>query len=138
MDAMAHYAVDGSGVWSEGSAALGHQMMWVTPESQGERLPLHDSVAGLTITADARIDNRDELFAALRVTPREGVSMPDSRLILLAYEKWGDRMPEHLLGEFAFAIWNARRHRLFCARDIFGVMPLHYRATQDSSASRPT
>ncbi len=56
--------------------------------------------------------------------------MPDSRLILLAYQKWGEATPEHLLGDFAFAIWDARLRRLFCARDIFGVMPFHYHATQ--------
>ncbi len=129
MAAMAHYAVDGSGVWCEGSVALGHQMLWVTPESQTEVLPFHDALAGLTITADARIDNRDELFSALRVPPHQGTSMPDSLLILLAYQKWGERTPERLLGDFAFAIWDARRQMLFCARDIFGVVPFHYRAT---------
>ena len=101
------------------------------PRSQAEQLPLHDSLAGLTITADARIDNRDELFGALKVSPREGALMPDGRLILLAYEKWGDRAPERLLGDFAFAIWDSRLQTLFCARDFFGVMPFHYRGTQD-------
>jgi asparagine synthase (glutamine-hydrolysing) len=126
MAAMAHYGVDGSGLWSSEVAALGHQMMWVTPESRHEPLPYHDPEVGLTITADARLDNRDELFSALRVPQFDRMGMPDSRLILLAYLKWGEDTPIHLLGDFAFAVWDERKRRLFCARDILGVMPLYY------------
>ena len=43
-----------------------------------------------------------------------------------AYEKWGERCVEHLTGEFAFAIWDRRAGRLFCARDHFGVKPFFY------------
>ncbi len=126
MAVMAHHTVDGVGVWAAGPAALGHQMLWVTPESQHEQLPYHDSEAGLTITADVRLDNREELFAALRVPYADRKEMSDSRLILLAYLKWGEETPIHLLGDFAFAIWDARSRRLFCARDILGAMPFFY------------
>src|SRR6185437_11368703 len=33
---------------------------------------------------------------------------------------------EHLLGDFAFVIWDAPHNRLFAARDHFGVKPLYY------------
>ena len=49
-----------------------------------------------------------------------------AELILDAYEKWGDDCVKHLLGDFAFAIWDDRRKRLFCARDHFGVKPFFY------------
>lgn len=42
--------------------------------------------------------------------------LPDSALILAAYEKWGERCPEQLLGDFAFALWDRRQRKLFCAR----------------------
>jgi asparagine synthase (glutamine-hydrolysing) len=71
-----------------------------------------------TITASARIDARDEL-------------LPDAELILHAYEKWGDDCVNHLIGDFAFAIWDDRRRRLFCARDHFGVKPFFYTHTAD-------
>jgi len=47
-------------------------------------------------------------------------------VILAAYEKWGDRCPEFLLGEFAFAVWDPNRRRLFCARDHTGLRPFFY------------
>jgi asparagine synthase (glutamine-hydrolysing) len=51
----------------------------------------------------------------------------DVELIAHAYERWGLDCPAHLLGDFAFAIWDRRLQRLFCARDPIGVKPLYYR-----------
>ncbi|MEN3326586.1 MAG: hypothetical protein V7638_1393 [Acidobacteriota bacterium] len=59
----------------------------------------------LTITANTRID---------------------AESILDAYEKWGDDCVKHLNGDFAFAIWDERRQRYFCARDHFGVKPFYF------------
>ncbi len=126
MDALAVYGPDGQATWQAGPVALGHQMLWITPESRSEVLPWCHPHLDLVITADARIDNRDELLVALRIPPDEGVGMPDSQLILYAYEKWGQECPQHLLGDFAFAIWDGRTHMLFCARDQLGIKPFYY------------
>ena len=56
----------------------------------------------------------------------------DAEIILNAYERWGDDCVKHLLGDFAFAIWDDHRKRLFCARDHFGVKPFFYTHTADS------
>ncbi|HSP56152.1 MAG TPA: asparagine synthetase B, partial [Dehalococcoidia bacterium] len=125
-EVMAHRGPDGSGTWSEGPAALGHLMLHSTRESLHEELPLPRPGGELVITADARIDNRDELIAALDLngTARDG--MADSELILLAYERWGEGCAERLVGDFAFAIWDGRRQMMFCARDHFGMKPFYY------------
>lgn len=47
-------------------------------------------------------------------------------MILYAYRRWGEECPEHLLGDFAFAVWDPVKQHLFCARDHFGVMPFYY------------
>jgi asparagine synthase (glutamine-hydrolysing) len=47
-------------------------------------------------------------------------------LILSAYKKWGEDCVKHLFGDFAFAIWDDREQRYFCARDHFGVKPFYY------------
>ena len=126
IETLAHRGPDGAGVWSEGSVGLGHRMLWTTPESLHERLPLVNETGDLVLTADARIDNRDELIAALGLTDRPPGEITDSQLILAAYEKWGEHCPGKLLGDFAFAIWDERRQKLFCARDHFGVKPFYY------------
>ena len=74
----------------------------------------------MRIQANARLDARDELIAKLEANGS------DAELILLAYEKWGDDCVKHLIGDFAFAIWDGRKQRYFCARDHFGVKPFYY------------
>ena len=125
-ESIAHRGQDGAGMWNSGPVGLGHRMRWTTPESLHEQLPLVNKTGNLILTADARIDNRDELIAALDLTGHPGREMSDSALILSAYEQWGECCPEKLLGDFAFAIWDGRKRRLFLARDHFGVKPFYY------------
>jgi asparagine synthase (glutamine-hydrolysing) len=126
VDSIAHRGPDGSGIWTDGSVGLGHQMLWTTPESLQEKLPLTNKTGELTITADARIDNRDELIPVLNLNGRPRETIPDSEIILAAYEKWGEQCPEKLLGDFAFAIRDKRRQRIYCARDPIGIKPFYY------------
>ena len=117
---MPYRSPDGTAVWTGGPAGLGHGALHATPEAVHERLPL--TVGPLTVTADVRLDNRPELLARLGLRDRPGIG--DGELILRAYERWGERCPEHLLGSFAFALWDARRRALFCARDHMGTKPI--------------
>ncbi|MBE9213099.1 lasso peptide isopeptide bond-forming cyclase [Plectonema cf. radiosum LEGE 06105] len=126
VDILAHRGPDGADIWVDGCVGLGHRMLWTTPESLFEKLPLINQRGDLVITADARIDNREELIAALQINNRPADKIADSELILAAYEKWGEDCPQHLLGDFAFAIWDERKQVLFCARDHMGVKPLYY------------
>ena len=97
-------------------------MRHTTQESLREHLPSTSADGTLTITADARIDNRAELIAALGVPE----TLTDSELILQAYAVWREACVDHLVGDFAFAIWDGPARRLFCARDHFGVKSLYY------------
>ncbi len=127
MRPMARHGPDGSGRWHGVPVSMGHQMMHTTPESLQEQLPFHDSESRLAITADARLDNREDLAAALGVPLHEGLA--DSRLILQAYLKWGTNCARRLVGEFAFAIWDGRTRCLHCFTDPMGLRPLFYRMT---------
>ncbi|MEM7554523.1 MAG: lasso peptide isopeptide bond-forming cyclase [Cyanobacteria bacterium P01_A01_bin.84] len=126
VDILAHRGPDGVDIWIDGSIGLGHRMLWTTPESLLEKLPLVDLSNKLTITADCRIDNRDELISAVGLTNSPPEKITDTELILAAYEKWGESCPEYLLGDFAFAIWDGKKKKLFCARDHMGVKPFYY------------
>ena len=122
---LAHRGPHGGGCWHEGPVGLGHQLLRTTPEAGLAPQPLRDAEADLVLTADARIDNRNDLIRALGLRrPAEAVS--DAQLILAAYRTWGARCPEHLIGAFAFALWDGRARRLFCARDPMGVKPFYY------------
>ena len=123
---LAHRGSDGSNIWYESSIGLGHRMLWTTPESLLEKLPFTSKNQELVITADARLDNRQELIALLDFNHIPPEKITDSQLILAAYETWGDSCPDKLLGDFAFAIWDKRQQTLFCARDHFGIKPFYY------------
>jgi asparagine synthase (glutamine-hydrolysing) len=125
-DKLAHRGPDRADFWVQGAIGLGHRLLWTTPESLLETQPEIDRAGKLVITADARIDNRDELIAGLALNDRPSEKITDSQLILAAYQQWGEACPDYLIGDFAFAIWNQTQQTLFCARDHFGVKPFYY------------
>lgn len=126
LDILAHRGKDRAAVWYENSIGLAHRMLCTTPESLLEELPYCDLSQGLAITADARIDNRQELIDWLELKDVPSDNVTDSQIILAAYQKWGRNCPQKLLGVFAFAIWDERQQQLFCARDFFGIKPFYY------------
>ncbi|HEY9621777.1 MAG TPA: lasso peptide isopeptide bond-forming cyclase [Crinalium sp.] len=125
-DAIAHRGPDGSNLWIQDSVGLGHCLLWTTPESLLEAQPESSSDSSIFITADARIDNRDELIPVLELGDRPSEKITDSQVILAAYQKWGTSCSEYLLGDFTFVIWDTRIQSLFCSRDHFGVKPFYY------------
>jgi asparagine synthase (glutamine-hydrolysing) len=124
--ALGHRGPDGISHWTQRMAALGHCMLRTTPESLDEAQPLASDDGGLVLVMDGRVDNREELRAELAgrgVVPR---GRSDAALILCAYDTWERRCPEHIEGDFAFVIWDARRRQAFCARDRSGNKPFIY------------
>lgn len=121
-----HWDADDKGQWLNKHACLGHLMLYNTPESLNEILPLYHAESKLTITADARIDNRSQLLDLLDIPLVNKHPVSDSFLILKAYEKYGEDCVKYLIGDFAFAIWDELQQKLFCARDQMGVKPFFY------------
>lgn len=134
MEALRKYPADDVQVWHGGHAFLGCHAQWITPESVGEPLPYYDAERRLAITADAIIDNRKELIEKIGIQYIYGNELSDSRLILLAYAKWGEETPKYLVGDFAFMIWDEREHKLFGARDFSGSRLLYYRCADEHFA----
>lgn len=130
MKALEKYPADDIQVWHKENVLFGCHAQWITPESIGEQQPYYDYVRNLTITADAIIDNREELFERLQVKQVFRKTIPDSQLILLAYEKWGEESPKYLIGDFAFMIWDERKRLLFGARDFSGSRTIYYYQNQ--------
>jgi asparagine synthase (glutamine-hydrolysing) len=131
LDALADYGQEGSHQWFSSSVGLGYQKTTLWNTDCFESLPAYDPAARLAITSDARIDNRRELCDALTIAASEQKNLPDSRLILLAWRKWERDCPRHLIGDYAFAIWDENRQTLFCARDHIGARPFYYSLTPE-------
>src|SRR5262249_27664503 len=118
--------------WCDGPVGLAWATGRPSGEPPGAQLPFVRPSGDLAVTADARLDNRDELLEALGLDEGPRGAVPDAALILAAYERWGEGCPAHLLDDFAFALWDGRRRALFCARDHPGVKQLHYHLTESS------
>ena len=124
--AVAHRGPDVIQHWLDGAVGLGHLLLQTTPESAHEKQPLTNQDGTLCITMDGRIDNRLELTRLLHSKGSPPRNDTDAELVLRAYECWGEECPNRLLGDFAFAIWDARKQQLFCVRDYVGVKPFYY------------
>lgn len=125
-EAAAFRGPDGINFWIEGNIGLAHLALHTTPEALRERQPLLSRDGRLCLAADARVDNRAELIRALTSRGARLEDPTDADLILAAYEVWGTDCPKEIVGDFAFAVWDGRERRLFCARDPIGIRPLFY------------
>jgi asparagine synthase (glutamine-hydrolysing) len=123
---VAHRGPDGRGAWAAASHRTGliHRRLAIIDLSGAAQQPMIGP-SGAVITYNGEIYNYLELRAEL--SPGwEFRSNSDTECILAAYERYDADCPDHLRGMFAFAIWDDRRRRLFCARDRFGIKPLYY------------
>jgi asparagine synthase (glutamine-hydrolysing) len=127
LSTLSHRGPDGNGVWLEKSAGvgLGQCLRVTTPEALHERQPLVSREGRIVLVADARVDNRTDLIRALDLRG-DPDKIPDSALILAAYERWGEDCADRIVGDFAFAIWDGNERKWFCARDPFGCRSVHY------------
>ena len=124
MPSLAVRGPDGHSTCCRGNVALGHALLR-TQVDQEDCQPL--TLDGHTwIVADARLDARSDVIAQLGLDRHLASAASDAELMLRAYLKWDAACINQLLGDFGFAIWDARSSRLFVARDHLGVKPLYY------------
>jgi asparagine synthase (glutamine-hydrolysing) len=123
--ALSHRGPDDEAVVVRGPAILGHRRLSII-DLQGGRQPLANEDESIWITCNGEIYNYRELRDELQHHGHSFRTRSDTEVIVHAYEEWGDSCVEHFRGMFAFAILDERRHRLFLARDHFGIKPLYY------------
>ncbi len=87
---------------------------------------MSDETGALWITFNGEIYNHAALRPALEQAGHRYQTRSDTETILHAYEEHGADCLRLLRGMFAFAIWDARQQRLFCARDRLGIKPFYY------------
>ncbi|MDF1573603.1 MAG: asparagine synthase-related protein [Bacteroidales bacterium] len=115
-----------SDTWIDKNVGFGCHVFHTTNAFGKDLMPYADVSSKCIIVADARIDYRLDLLRKLKAGTSDFDGIPDNRLILMSYLKWGEDCVMHLQGDFAFAIWDKKRNKLFGARDHFGCRPLYY------------
>ncbi len=126
VDSLVHRGPDDSGMWLGGAIALGHRRLSIIDLSPAGRGPMNSKDNSLVVTYNGEIFNYRELRSVLEAKGYRFHSRTDTEVILNAYSEWGVECLGKLNGMFAFALWDAKRRRLFVARDRFGVKPLVY------------
>ncbi|MBN1908298.1 MAG: asparagine synthase (glutamine-hydrolyzing) [Pirellulales bacterium] len=116
---------DASGVMVDGPAALGHVRLSIL-DLAGGRQPMHSRDKTLWLTFNGEIFNYVELRETLQQKGHRFATRSDTEVIIHAYEEYGDACVDHFNGQWAFAIWDMRRRRLFVSRDRLGIRPLFY------------
>ncbi len=117
---------DKQNTWVDGQIGMGHALFKTTYEAEYENQPASID-NNIWITCSARIDDRENLVNKMGMNKKINLTKtPDSELILHAYKMWGEECLAHLLGDFAFVIWDQQKQKLFCARDHFGMRKLYF------------
>lgn len=119
-NALRPYGPDRSGIVTTATIGLVHVLMRMTPDDFFDSQPLRGGTGAL-IAADLRLDNRDDVLARIGLRPTEAAAWADSRVLLAAWERLGDRIWPLLRGPFAAAIWDPRSRTLTLARDHLGL-----------------
>ena len=121
---LAMYGGDRWGEWRGAGVALGIHQRYVLPEDRMDRQP--DCRDGIVVAATLRLDNRGALARELEIDSAIAREMPDSEILRAAWRRWGAECVHHLLGDYAFIVWDDVWQTLFCVRDPFGTHPLCY------------
>ena len=109
-----------------GPASFGYNQHRILPEDVFDRQPLVGGDGNILLTADVRLDNRCELGATLGIVPQEARELSDSALLLAAWQRWGLRCADYLVGDYAFAIWDQASQRLSLIRSPMALKPLFF------------
>ena len=125
-EGMSYYKVDKYNSFSSDKIFMGCGLQYITEESLSEVLPYYDQKDKYIITADAIIDNREELLEELGLYNKKVSDFSDSEYILMSYKKWGESCVNYLLGDYCFVIYDEINDKVFAVRDHTGMRTFYY------------
>jgi asparagine synthase (glutamine-hydrolysing) len=124
VDHLSRRGPDDAGVVSRGPVVLGHRRLAILDRSAAGHQPMLTRSGRFVITLNGEIYNYRELCRELGIEPGSLRSSSDTEVLLLAWERWGWAALDRLVGQWAFAMFDAAENRLWLARDRFGEKPL--------------
>ncbi len=121
-----HRGPDQGGLFQAGPVGLVGRRLKIVDLSPAGSQPLANEDGGVQLVYNGEIFNHEPLRRELEGLGHAFRGRCDAEVVVHAYEAWGPRCVERFRGFFAFALWDARRSRLFLARDRIGIKPLYY------------
>jgi asparagine synthase (glutamine-hydrolysing) len=126
--ALAHRGPDGDGTRTIGDATLGCRRLAIIDVAGGAQ-PLANETGDVVAVCNGEIYNHATLRDRLVARGHRFRTRSDAEVLPHLYEEHGADLVHELEGMFAFAIWDARAHRLVLACDRMGEKPLYHAAT---------
>lgn len=125
-DRLAFRGPQGTNVWRRNGIGSCFTLLRTNAPLQSERQPVVQS-DHFFLWGDIRLDARAELYARLAETsPAPSAGLTNEELLLFAWNRWGEQALDRIIGDFSFALWDAREASLVCVRDFIGARPLYY------------
>jgi len=126
-----HRGPDEFGILLDNETGLGNARLSIIDLGGGSQ-PIANEDESLWIVFNGEIFNYLELRAQLEPRGHRFRTSTDTEVILHMFEEYGPDCLQHFNGQFAIAIWDTKRRRLFLARDRLGVRPLFYTHAGDT------
>jgi asparagine synthase (glutamine-hydrolysing) len=120
-----HRGPDDGGTHTDKQVGLAHARLSIIDRAGGGQ-PMHNEDRSVSIVFNGEIFNYLELRADLLRRGHRFRTECDTEVILRLYEERGEECVRSFNGQWAFAIWDRRKERLFLSRDRLGVRPLFY------------
>ena len=134
ISSQSHRGPDGNGIYLDSLAGvrLGHNRLSIIDLSDAGNQPMKSTDDCHIVVLNGEIYNYLELKRELEGDYRF-TTHSDTEVLLAAFQKWGEQCLDHLIGMFAFIIWDESAKTAFAARDRFGVKPLYYHEKRDGT-----
>ena len=126
---LSHRGPDDSGIYRKGNVGLAHRRLSIIDLSPAGHQPMPNEDESVWIVFNGEIYNYPDIRRNLQSKGHRFRSNTDTETIIHLYEDKGEDCVQDLRGMFAFAIWDAKKRRLFCARDRVGKKPFVYAHT---------
>ncbi len=126
LHALEHRGPDGEGVYHDDLVSLGHRRLAII-DLEGGKQPLCNQERTVWLVCNGEIYNYRELRQRLEAGGHRFQTHSDCEVIIGLYERYGEKLLDHLRGMFAFVLWDTRTRKLLAARDHLGQKPLYYR-----------
>ena len=130
--ALRHRGPDEFGILLDREIGLGNSRLSIIDLSGGSQ-PIANEDETLWIVFNGEVFNYIELRADLEKLGHRFRTSSDTEVILHMFEEYGPQCLNKLNGQFAIAIWDKNKRRLFLGRDRLGVRPLFYTHTPDGA-----
>ena len=128
--AILHRGPDEAGFLVKQGIGLASRRLSIVDIEDGQQ-PVSNEDGSVVAVFNGELFDHARLRTDLESSGHTFRSQCDSEVVVHLWERDGEEMFTHLKGQFALALYDARRHVVILARDRVGICPLHWARVDD-------